>query len=258
MQSENNNLRRRITDKNKIRTTTMIQTFNNFRDKFQERFNRNSILNLGEDSVRYDFFIGLMETKNLQTYQIQVEHPIHPGAYIPRQALNAKRNENPQIDLFLNTPELKITCEFGLFKRDSNLNGNANTTEKQFKLINDLLRLSLNKVFIDNKAYFICVADASILGAQMRGNVLPQFPADNYNFDYLDLNNWIQNIKSAEKKIDQRFIEKANQIQLSINAELFYNQPLINPIDIADNLLETRILIYRIKEEKTAHNTVYN
>ena len=44
----------------------MINTFNEFKTNFERRFNLQSILDLGEDSVRYDFFISFMNNNNLQ------------------------------------------------------------------------------------------------------------------------------------------------------------------------------------------------
>ena len=228
----------------------MNNTLINFKNKFETRFNSQSILNLGEDSVRYDFFISLMEENNLRPHHIQVEYPVNPNSYIPRNHINSKRNENPQIDLYAELEGNTITAEFGLFKRNSNIEAAINTTEKQFKLLNDILRLSLNKIYLPNDAYFICIADSKIIGAQMRGNILPAFPALEYNFNWLNINNWISNIDSAKSVFDHRFVEKATLIQLEISSELVFNEIITSPIDIPENTLQTRALIYKIKNLK--------
>jgi hypothetical protein len=234
----------------------MTNTFNEFKRNFENRFNVQSILDLGEDSVRYDFFIAFMNNNNLQPFDIQIEYPINPNAFISNLHPNSKRKENPQIDLFCNRPNKVITAEFGLFKRNSNPNAPVNAPEKVFKMLNDMLRLSLNQIFYRNEAFFVCVADSKILGAQMRNNVLPAFPAANYVFNHIDINTWISTLKSAESNFDKRFVDKANVLQLSINAELIFNQRIQNPaqpqqaadlnVFPATNNLETRALVYKI------------
>ncbi len=226
----------------------MINTFNEFNASFERRFNLQSILHLGEDSVRYDFFIAFMNNNNLQPHDIQVEYPINSNAYVSNPHPNSKRKENRQIDLFCSHPNKVITAEFGLFKRNSNADGSINATEKVFKMLNDMLRLSLNQLYCPNEPYFVCVADSKILGAKMRNNILPPFPASNYTFNYLDINNWINNLKSAKSAFDKGFVDKANILQLSIKAELVYNQQILNPVESLSNInnLETRSLVYKI------------
>ncbi len=228
----------------------MINTFNNFKENFEKRFNQQSILNLGEDSVRYDFFIAFMKNHNLLPHDIQIEYPINQNAYINNRHPNAKRPKNPQIDFFCMHPNKIITAEFALFKRNSKPDSSIKTTENVFKMLNDMLRLALNKIYSPNESYFICVADSKILGAQMQNNVLPAFPSHLYSFNYNDINNWIHNIDSAKKCFDEKFVEKANEIGLSITASLIYNEAVLNPTQHLGliNNLETRVIVYKIKE----------
>ncbi len=231
----------------------MINTFNAFKMNFERRFNLQSILDLGEDSVRYDFFIALMNSNNLQPHHIQVEAPIHTNSFVSNLNPNSKRQENPQIDLFCSHPNTVMTAEFALFKRNSNPNGSVNATEKVFKMLNDMLRLSLNQIYNPNESFFICVADSKILGAQMRNNLFAAFPAVGYSFNYMDINTWIRNLKSADAIFDKRFVEKANTLQLSITAELIFNEIIQNPGQplLATNNLETRALVYKINGRKS-------
>lgn len=229
----------------------MINTFNNFKENFERRFNQQSILNLGEDSVRYDFFIAFMQNYNLLPHDIQIEFPINQNAFNNNLHPNAKRNENPQIDFFCMHPNKVISAEFGLFKRNSNPDGQINTTEKVFKMLNDMLRLSLNKIYSPSESFFICVADSKILGSQMRNNILPAFPSQLYSYDYNDINNWVNNIDSAKKNFDPGFVGKANELRLSINATLIYNEAILNPeqpLGLINNL-ETRVIVYKIQEK---------
>jgi hypothetical protein len=226
----------------------MINTFNEFKTNFERRFILQSILDLGEDSVRYDFFIAFMNNNNLQPHDIQLEYPINSNAFVSNLHPNSKRKENPQIDLYCSHPNKVITAEFGLFKRNSNPNGSVNAPEKVFKMLNDMLRLSLNQLYCSNESYFVCIADSKILGAQMRNNIIPAFPAPIYTFNYLDINTWINDLKSAEVVFDNRFVDKANILQLSIMAELVFNQQILNPAQqhLDTNNLETRALVYKI------------
>lgn len=78
--------------------------------------------------------------------------------------------------------------------------------------------------------------------------ISPNPPSPLYTFDYNDINNWLRNIKSAKSKFDSRFVHKANQLRLTISAELIYNQAILNPgapLNITNNL-ETRVLVYKI------------
>jgi hypothetical protein len=227
----------------------ILPILNDFKSKFERRFFEQSILNLGEDSVRYDFFIALMNGLNLGSHQIQVEYPIHQNAFEFNQNPNSKRNENPQLDLYYNQNNSAITVEFGLFKKNSNPNGSINVTEKVFKMLNDMLRLSLNKIYMPNDSYFICIADSKILGSKMTGNILPIFPAENYLFSYNELNKWIKSKKTAKDVFDKRFVVKANNLEHVIKAKLIYNQQIVNPANdiLPMNNLETRILVYKIE-----------
>ena len=237
----------------------MINTFNEFKANFERRFNLQSILDLGEDSVRYDFFIAFMTNENLRPHDIQLEYPINQNAFVSNLNPNSKRKENPQIDLYCSHPNRVITAEFGLFKRNSNPDGSVNAPEKVFKMLNDMLRLRLNQMFNANEAFFICVADSKILESRMRNDILPTFPAINYAFNYLDINEWIENLKSAQTSFDKKFVDRANNLQLSVNAELVFNQRILNPpllamarnLDTfpATNQLETRVLVYKISGE---------
>ena len=235
----------------------MTNAINDFKSNFENRFNQQSILNLGEDSVRYDFFNAFMNSYNLQPYDIQVEFPINTNSFTPNFNPRSKRKENPQIDLYCMHPNKIISAEFGLFKRNSNPKGQVNSSEKVFKMLNDILRLSLNKLYTPNESYFICVADSTILGTQMNNAILPAFPSPVYTFGYTDINNWVNTIKSAKSKFDSRFVHKANLLGLTINAKLIYNQRILNPglppLSITNNL-ETRVLVYKINEVNKKFN----
>lgn len=224
----------------------MLKNLDEFKTNFENRFNLYSILDLGEDSVRYDFFISFMNSYGLQPHDIQMEYPVHPMSYLPNNNPNSKREENPQIDLFCSHPNKIITAEFGLFKRNSNPDSSINETEKVFKMLNDMLRLSLNKINFPSDPYFVCIADSKILGKQMRKVVLPPFPSLIYSFDYSDINEWIIKSKSAKSIFDPRFSAKAAELKLSVNAKLIFNQRLNNPTQIVTNNLETRVLVYKI------------
>lgn len=234
----------------------MRNTLNDFKNSFEMRFNQQSILDLGEDSVRYDFFVALMNNYNLQPHEIQVEFPINSNAFTSNPHPNAKRGENPQVDLYCPHPNKALTAEFGLFKRNSNPNSSINATEKVFKMLNDMLRLALNKIYHENESFFICIADSTILGLQMRNNILPAFPAELYSFNYNNINTWIKNIKSANSNFDSRFVDKANILGISIQAKLIFNEKILNPpapLDITNNFL-TKALVYKIECKTNANN----
>ena len=221
--------------------------FNEFKNNFERRFQKQSILDLGEDSLRYDFFVALMNVFSLKSHDIQVEVPIHKETFIERNTPGSKRKESPQIDLFSKIGDRGITVEFGIFKRNSNINASINQTESVFKILNDMLRLSLNQNYTDCDAYFVCVADEKLIGKKLRGNMFPAFPPQKYEFNHSNIESWVQSIKSAESKFDDRFFPKASELRLLINASLIYDEKILNPTNISSNSLETRIIVYKVE-----------
>jgi hypothetical protein len=217
----------------------MEEVFDRFKELYEKRFQIIPVMDMGEDSVRYDFFLALQEVKNLNSYDIHPEFPISENAYVPKNHENSKRKEKPQIDLWVDTEELNIACEFGLFRQSSNINGSINKTEKTFKMLDDFLRLFLKCHFTGAKGYFICVADSKMLKHQLRNKVLGRFPADYYTFNNLELG-WI--IGDTKNSLDERFVNKLEEIQLNVNASLIYNEQIHSQI----NILETRILVWEI------------
>lgn len=218
----------------------MVEVFNRFKELYEKRFQFIPVMNMGEDSVRYDFFLALQEVKKLNTYDIHPEFPICEYAYIPRNHINSKRKEKPQIDLWVKTNKLNIACEFGLFRQNSNIDGSINKTNRTFKMLDDFLRLFLKCHFTGAKGYFICVADSKMLGHQLRNKLLNPFPAVHYTFDNFELNKIIGTTKNY---LDERFVNKLNELQLNVNACLIFNEQINSPI----NTLETRILVWEIK-----------
>lgn len=219
----------------------MIEVFNRFKELYEKRFQIISVMDMGEDSVRYDFFLALQEVKKLNSFDIHPEFPICDTAYIPRNHINSKRKEKPQIDLWVNTKELNIACEFGLFRQNSNIDGSINKTNRTFKMLDDFLRIFLKCHYTGAKGYFICVADSKMLGHQLRNKSLNPFPANDYTFNNLELDHIIGDTKNS---LDERFMIKLNELQLNVNASLIYNEQIHSQI----NTLETRILVWKIRD----------
>ena len=97
--------------------------FNRFKELFTERCDRIPLLNLGEDSVRYDFFIALAEIEKLKPCEIQIEYPILRQSFILRNNEKSKRKEKPIMDLVIDKGELRFCAEFGLFRQNSDGDG---------------------------------------------------------------------------------------------------------------------------------------
>jgi hypothetical protein len=90
--------------------------FEKYKNLLQERINKISFLEIREDSIRYDFFVAFSEIEKLSPSDIQLEYSIHKSAYLPRDNKQRKRNENPQIDLVVDTSTNKLNFEFGLLE----------------------------------------------------------------------------------------------------------------------------------------------
>jgi hypothetical protein len=217
----------------------MEEIFSRFEELYEQRFKNTPTLSMGEDSVRYDFFLALQEVLNLAPHELQIEHPICPDAFIPRNHPKSTRKEKPQLDLWVDVPQLKAGFEFGLFRQNSNINGNINQTNRTYKLITDFLRLALHQYFDGGKAHFICVADAKMLKHQLKTKLLSAFPADEYKIDKLHLDNLLE---SSKNDVDRRFVNKFRELETEITAKKVYDEEIFSKI----NTLETRILIWEI------------
>lgn len=215
----------------------MDEIFKTYKKLFTQRCHNIPLLEIGEDSVRYDFFTALTEVKNLKNYEIVLESAINSEAYIPREVSpNTLRKQKPKMDIVID--KLNICAEFGLFRQNSNEEGTINKTNRLIKTLNDMIRLGLESNFTRRKAYFICVADSKMLGHRLQSKRLGAFPS-NYQID-LDLVNELCLKKTSD--FDRRFINKMQELNLSFNAKLILNEEII-----ADKInFETRLIAWEV------------
>ena len=212
--------------------------FEKYKNLLQERINKISFLEIREDSIRYDFFVALSKIEKLIPSDIQLEYSIHKSAYLPRDNKQSKRNENPQIDLVVDTSTNKLNFEFGLFRRNSNENGSIDKTAKTIKMINDMIRLALDSKFTNRDSYFICVADEKILGHQLQSKIIDAFPSK-----YLIDKGLIQKMKQLKtSRLDNRFINKLCELDLKINCDIIFNEK----IEAISLDLETRVIVWKV------------
>lgn len=220
----------------------MEEVFKKFAELYKQRNSRIPSINMGEDSVRYDFFLALSEIKNLKNYEIQLESPIDNRSYISRNNPRSQRGEKPVIDLTVTIKSLSLCAEFGLFRQNSNPKGNINKTARIGKMINDMLRLGLHSFYSEANAYFICVADKKILGHKLKSDVYHPFPAESY---LINQNKIDELPESGRQKIDQRFINKQDELNISFEAKLVF----FRNIETELNPLESKIFIWKIFTE---------
>ena len=220
----------------------IITLFDNYKTLLEERLDRHRLLNIGEDTIRYDFFSAIMETYQLRPAQIQLEVPINAQCFIPFIDKNSKRKEKPLIDLVVTEPELNISVEFGLFRQNSNEDGSINKTARAVKMLNDMIRLSLEKYFTQTKGFFICVADHKILGHQMKSKIIGRFPSD-----YLITNEIIKHqLQQKTNHFDMRFLNVYIPMNRNIKSTLIFNERL----EAQHIKNETRLLIWEVSFAK--------
>jgi hypothetical protein len=216
-----------------------------FKELFTERCNKISLLNLGEDSIRYDFFIALTEVEKLKSWEIQIEYPIDDKSFIRRNNEKSKRKEKPVMDLVIDKEDFRICAEFGLFRQNSNEKGNINVTEKTVKMLKDMIRLGIDSSYTERKAYFICVADDKMLRHRLRSKILGRFPSD-----YLISMDTIKKLmeeKTPRTEMEkegfyERFIKRFEEMKCSFQAKLLFNEKIIaEKID-----RETKIIMWEI------------
>jgi len=218
------------------------QVFAKFKTLFEDRCSKINLLNIGEDSVRYDFFIALSDIKKLKASDIQLEYSIHKSAFNERKNKNSKRKEKPQIDLVVEAENLKLNFEFGLFRKNSNEKGSINKTARTVKMLNDMIRLALDSHYTKRESYFICVADDKMLGHQLRTKILGKFPSD-YEINKELIKKQKENKTS---NFDERFLAVLKKTDLNINSKIVFNQ------EIEAKLInqETRIIIWNVQIEQ--------
>jgi len=216
------------------------KVFLKFRELLTKRLDKMELLEIGEDSIRYDFFLALSETEKLEPSDLQLEYKIHPKAFNPRNNKNSKRKEKPKLDLVVNTDKSKINVEFALFRQNSNNNGTINKTYKTVKMLNDMIRLGMDSFNTNRDAYFVCVADEKMLGHQLRSEIIGKFPSN-----YIITNSLIE--KQQESKtsnFDDRFLHVfRNNIQIAF--KIIYNEEIL-----AKRInLKTRIIVWQVTHQ---------
>lgn len=213
----------------------LIRTYKNL---LEERLNRKPLLLIGEDSIRYDFFASLIEIYGFRPSQIQIEVPINSQTFIPAREKISFRNEKPLIDLVVDEPELKLSAEFGLFRQNSNEEGTINKTARLVKMLNDMIRVSLEAHFTGTTGVFICVADHKMIGHQIRSNIVERFPS-NYRITNDIINH---QLTQRTNKFDKRFLKVFQPLNREISSRLIVNELLQ-----AQNVKhETRLLIWEV------------
>lgn len=177
-----------------------------------------------------------MKTYGLEPHQVQLEVPINAQCFVPVKNLRANRKEKPLIDLVVIENDLRISAEFGLFRQNSNENGGINKTARTVKMLNDMIRVSLESHFADTKGYFICVADHKMLGHQMRNRIIDRFPS-NYHINPALIE---RQMKEKTSDFDERFLNVYRPMNMGISSKLVYNQLL----EAKQIQFETRLLIW--------------
>lgn len=158
------------------------------------------------------------------------------SSFIPRANQNSYRKEKPQMDLVVETEQLNISIEFAMFKQNSNENGTVNSTARTVKFMNDMLRLAVDKHFTSRNSYFICVADDTFLGHQLKTKLIGKFPSH-----YEITSEIIKRQKETKtSKFDNRFLTVFDSLQGIIKADLIYNRDIIGPER------QTKILIWEV------------
>ena len=216
----------------------MKKLFDNYRNLLQERLDRKPLWLLCEDCIRYDFFSALIDTYCLRPSQIQIEVPINERAFIPKKEKISYRKEKPLIDLVVNEGELKLSIEFGLFRRNSNEKGTINKTTRLIKMLNDMIRVALESYFANTRGLFICVADNKMIGHQIRNKLIARFPSD-----YVITNDIINRLLCQKTNdFDKRFLNVFQPLKKEIRSQLIVNQELV----ASEIECETRLLIWEV------------
>jgi len=210
--------------------------FDNYKTLLEERLNHKRLLEIGEDSIRYDFFVALMTTYDLKPHQIELEVPLHKDCFVTNQHTNSTNKEKPRIDLVVKNELINLSIEFGLFRENSNENGTINKTFRTVKMVNDMLRASLQAKITESKGLFLCVADHKIIGHKLRSGHLGVFPSDYI----IDKEYLLFQREQKTNNIDTRFLCSFIPLNQKIHAKIVYNEQL-HARNVSN---ETRVIIW--------------
>lgn len=216
------------------------ELFNRYLSRFSERLNVSPLLEIREDTIRYDLFASIIEEYSIPTWYMQLERSMHPNSYALRTIPRRKRKENRLIDLLVHCDRFNVCFEFGLFRKYSNSKGNIDVTAKTGKVINDVLRLSLESHLAQRESYFVGVADNKMIGHQLQNKLLDAFPA-NYEVD-AELLGRLCDGKTFRDQIDAGFKAKFEQYGLSFDAKIHFNEALHG----AHVEHETRLIVWSV------------
>lgn len=184
------------------------------------------------------FFSALIETYGLRPSQIQIEVPINEKCFNSRNNDKAFRKEKPLIDLVVKEEFLNISAEFGLFRQNSNENGTINQTYRTVKMLNDMIRVSLEANFTGTRGLFICVADHKMLGHQMKSKIIDSFPSNYYITTALIEHQ----LKQKTNNFDHRFLQIFKNEGRNIVSKLIFDELLKAKLVMH----ETKLLIWEV------------
>ncbi len=218
------------------------EVYKKYHELLSKRLEIKPLLKIKEDIIRYDFFIALAEIENLNSWDIWLESDIHEESFKNRNNKDSKRKESPQLDLVVESKNLNICIEFGLFRQNSNENGTINKTAKTVKMLNDMIRVGLDSFFTKRKAYFICIADDKILGHQLNSKIIGKFPSD-----YAITKEVIaKQLEMKTSDFDERFLKVFFERNIELKAKIIFD----NPFEGEKIKRETRVIIWEIENLK--------
>lgn len=90
----------------------LTQLMGTFCKRFLQRTDAYSLLEMGEDSVRYDFFLAIIEVFGRGSYKILLEKAIAQGAINLNNTEGSKRTEKPKLDISLSVMTLLVQKRF--------------------------------------------------------------------------------------------------------------------------------------------------
>lgn len=231
----------------------MDDVFKRFSELFELRYSKISSIMLGEDSVRYDFFEAIKKETQIKNWEINLEYPINKNAFISDKNEKSKREQNPQIDLYINSDEVNLIAEFGFFRRNSVKDSTINVTEKTFKMFNDIIRLALHNYFEKEKndAYFVCVADEKMLDKGYNKIKLPKFPGEIYEITVDLLNEIKDKYKTSNETIQDKFLKKFYELNRNNKITISANLICEKKLNRSNDNLNAKILFYKITINKS-------
>lgn len=184
-----------------------------------------TLMTFGEDALRFDFFVSVMDELDVPTHHIRLETPFDVNCFEENRVPTSGRGRKvskPKYDLEVISANGKTTAavEFGLFKQ-TEIAQVQDKPGRVGKLLNDFIRLSSLRLCQDHQKtslYVVLLSDGEMINY---GNGRRGSRPDPIFRDYELTAEYLKGLtKTTRDKIDSRFVNRLRAFDMYTKAKL--------------------------------------